>query len=376
MMCAIVSVLVIAMSPVVRAESNRYVQSFNPYGGETGTLYSGNIASTYSVDSNPIVVNETVVYNAMVIEGFAIPNEDFGTDAWTHFGCGGNAFECIDDGNGTSDGDGDTTYIEEFATFGLPTGVRLSSVVPLDALIVAAEPFLLVRGRTTAAGTDNVNVEVRWGLVFCQDVLFSFTSESYVNVGQSLPDCDATNQQWNATMLNDLIIIFTANGNPNELRITMAYVRLHYRTVLYQSAIGWGFQFTDLLANRVNRLVWNCTHVGDTFLSMSLTTPPSPSSRIIIFSGMCEGVNEDSFAPLSATDIDGGTGDIVVVISGNNATVPGYITLDQIIVVMNATGTTSLASFGGSLCWLIGGGLLVALMITVIVIKKRKGRGE
>ena len=186
-----------------------------------------------------------------------------------------------------------------------------------------------------------------------------------------MPDCGL--DAWNITMLDGLelgYLIPSDDSNPTTVRMTMSYVRIQYYTVLYPAALGWTFQFVGILANRVNRIVWNCTHVGDLWLSMSV------NGRIVVASSqstrMCEGVESDSFATLSATDIDGASGDVLAIISGNNDTVPGYITLDQIIIVMNGTGTTSIESFGGSLCWLIVGGLALSFMLIIIYVKKRK----
>jgi len=379
-----VSMLAIVLSPFAFADSNRYVNQFNPFGGETGTLYSGNVASTFAVDSNPIVVNETVIYDAPVIQHFAIPNSDVGTDAWGHFGCTIEAYTCIDD-DPLTDGDGDTTYIWDDNTLGLPTGVGLSGNIPSDALIVPSEPFLLVRARLRddpGSETNTLNVDVYWRWesnppIFCDTIQLSIASTSYVNYGQSLPNCEATDSSWNATMLNTLELIFTIDisDTPFVIRITMAYVRIHYRNVLYSAAIGWSFEFLAVQAQLINRIVWNCTHTGDLPLSLGILTPPSPASRSLVAATMCEGSDEDSFSPLYASDIDGDVGSIVVIISGTNTTVsPGFFSLDQIIIVQNGTRTTSILDFGGPLCWLLGIALVFIAMITVIVIKRRKGR--
>ena len=371
----IVSMFAIALSPFAFADSNRYVNQFNPFGGQTGTLYSGNVASTFAVDSNPIVVNETVVYDPSTVEDFAVPDTDGILDFWAHVGCGTLAWECIDD-EPLTDGDGDVTYIWDDNTEGLPTDVGLSSVVPPGALIVESEPFLLFRARAFTVGIYGVTIGVYWGTTFCVYLDFEITSQSYVNYGQSLPNCEDSNEPWNTTMLNNLQLSFIGIiGGGNDVRITMAYVRIHYRNVLYSAAIGWSFEFLAVQSQLINRIVWNCTHTGDLPLSFGILTPPSPASRSLVAATMCEGADEDSFSPLYASDIDGDVGSIVVIISGTNTTVsPGFFSLDQIIIVQNGTRTTSILDFGGSLCWLLGIALVFIAMITVIVIKRRKGR--
>jgi len=385
----IVSMLAIVLSPFAVADSNRYVNQFNPVGGETGTLYSGNVASTFAVDSNPIVVNETVVYDAPVIQTFLSPDGDLGDEFWTQSGCYPNSYDCIND-NPLTDGDGDTTHLEApYPATGFDNvNVSTNSIIPIDALITSPEPFLLVRGRVVGSpvGDEDVFVHIHWrygtypsgSVFFCDTVSFLFTSETYTNYGISLPDCDATNQPWNVTMLNGLELTFRppilGYSNTN-VRITMAYVRIHHQEVLYSAAVGWSFEFLDVQAQLINRIVWNCTHTGDLPLSLGILTPPSPASRTLVAATMCEGADEDSFSPLYASDIDGDIGSIVVIISGTNTTVsPGFFSLDQIIIVQNGTKTINVLDFGGSLCWLLAIALVFIAMITVIVIKKRNGR--
>jgi len=180
--------------------------------------------------------------------------------------------------------------------------------------------------------------------------------------------------------LNNLELTFQIpiGGNNEIVRLSMAYVRTHYRTVLYSAAVAWLFEFIDVHAQLINRIVWNCTHVGDNQLTLGIVTPPAPASRGLVYPGyngeMCEGGNEDSFAPLYASDIDGEIGSVWAIINGLNETAsPGFFSLDQIIIVQNGTKTTSVLDFGGGLCWLLGIALVFIAMITVIVIKKRKG---
>jgi len=381
----IVSMLAIALAPFAFADSNRYVNQFNPVGGETGTLYSGNVASTFAVDSNPIVVNETVVYDSPVIQSFQIPDSDLNDESWETFGCATNSYDCIND-NPLIDGDNDTTYLFEGAAYNGPTNVTLSGGIPSDALIVPSEPFLLIRARVDGVPTaEFIAVDVFWRYeslpaIHCTRSTFEIISSAYVNYGVSMPDCDDTNQPWNTTMLNNLELTFQIpiGGNNEIVRLSMAYVRTHYRTVLYSAAVAWLFEFIDVQAQLINRIVWNCTHVGDNQLTLGIVTPPAPASRGLVYPGyngeMCEGGNEDSFAPLYASDIDGEIGSVWAIINGLNETAsPGFFSLDQIIIVQNGTKTTSVLDFGGGLCWLLGIALVFIAMITVIVIKKRKG---
>lgn len=374
-------IMVLGLSSIVRAETTRTATGFFI---SSGTVFSGNLGSLAANDSNALIVNETVIHNATVDENFHIPIEDGLERFWGQSGCDPSyAYDCIDDDPPT-DGDGDATYLYNGPVFLGPTTVNISAgTIPPDALITTPEPFLLIRARTTGVGTDFIDVATQWrdgngNHYACALSVFAVTAQTYANYGVSIPLCGV--DPWNVTMLNSLTLVFNIpsdDSNPNTVRLTMAYVRTNTQNVLYNAAIGVHINFTAILANRVNRVVWVCNRVSDVPMSLSILDNPPAMSRIVVgFGGMCEGINEDNYAPIYATDI--GSASISFSMSAidfNFTATPGFLSVEQFVLILNGTGTTSIASFGGALCWLIGGGIVMVSMVVVIVYKKRSGRG-